>query len=111
MNWVIFIIGGFFLIFPFKLIYRFIPEPQFPEWLYSEQKPILPSEYDRMNPVTKSQALDKHMNYLKELEEKQLLPEEARLINQSVIRQTAGDLNKSKLAANELRNTLRNSRI
>jgi hypothetical protein len=43
MNWVIFIIGGFFLIFPLKLLYRFIPEPQFPEWLYSEQKPILPS--------------------------------------------------------------------
>jgi hypothetical protein len=53
-----------------------------------------------MNPITKSQALDKHMSYLKELEDKHLLPEQARLINQSVLRQTVGDFKKSKLAAN-----------
>jgi hypothetical protein len=67
MNWVIFIIGGFFLILPFKLLYRYIPEPHFPECIYSEQRPILPSEYDRMNPVTKSKALEKHRDYLKNL--------------------------------------------
>lgn len=104
LNWAIFIIGGFFFIFPFRILYKCIPEPKFPEWNYNRLRPILPSEYDRMNPVTKSKALDEHRNYFKELEDKHQLPEQAMLLKQSVLRATvAGDLRKSMMAGDDLR--------
>lgn len=65
LNWVIFIIGGFFFFFPFKLLYKCIEEPIFPALKYSEMKPKLPSEYDIMNPITKSKAINDYQSYLK----------------------------------------------
>jgi hypothetical protein len=65
LNWVIFAIGGFFLFFPFRILYKCINEPLFPDLSYSKNRPILPSEYDRMNPSTRSQAIEEHRSYLR----------------------------------------------
>lgn len=64
-NWIIVIIGvAFLIIVPMRIFYRCVTRPAFPLWDYYDKKAILNSDYDRLNPATKSQAIAEFEKYL-----------------------------------------------
>lgn len=57
-NWIIVGVAGLFLILvPLKVFYCCLSMPKLPLWDFAEKKSILNSDYDRLNPATKSQAI------------------------------------------------------
>jgi len=55
--WFGFGLATLFLLFPFRLFYKCIDLPELPIWDYNEKYPLLPTDYDRLNPQTKNQAI------------------------------------------------------
>lgn len=68
------------VIVPLRIFYCCISKPQLPQLDYFEKKAILNSDYDRLNPATKAQAITDFEHYLEELEHRQELPDHSRMI-------------------------------
>lgn len=47
----------FLLIVPLRVFYCCMEQPTLSQWDYYEKKPLLQTDYDRMNPITKEKAI------------------------------------------------------
>lgn len=48
---------AFVFLVPLDIFYCCFKKPEFPQWDYYEKKPVIPADYDRSNPITKSKAI------------------------------------------------------
>lgn len=70
LGWICLGIAGFLYVTPIKMIYLCFDEPVMPNWDFLQKKAIIPTDFDRLNPITKYQAIGEMEHYYADLEQK-----------------------------------------
>ena len=87
INWVSLAISATFVFFPLRYCKKFFNE-QIPVGMdYNEQELYLTTDYDRMNPLTKENAIERFKEFLEQYERKchQPLPQKSLMLKKSMI--------------------------
>lgn len=74
INWISLGISIFIVVFPLQICKKFYAEPQSSGMDYKEKLLYMTTDYDRVNPVTKDEAINDFREYLEQYEKKCHLP-------------------------------------